>query len=56
MKLTNGTEVSANVSRTTGGLTYIQMMDLAEKAQMRQTLEKIADEAVSLFEKVIAHD
>jgi hypothetical protein len=55
MTLTNGTEVSAAVSKATGGLSYAQMMELAEKAQMRQTLATIADEAAGLFEKVLRH-
>ena len=52
MTLTNTGEVSENVSKATGGLTYTHMIEMAGKAQMRQTLALIADEAVSLFEKV----
>ena len=55
MTLTNGTEVSANVGKATGGLTYARMMEMAENAEMRQTLAIIASEAVSLFEKVLGH-
>ena len=54
MTLTNGTEVSSTVSKATGGLTFEQMMVLAEKAEMRKTLATIADEAVNLFEKAVA--
>ncbi|MBX7208481.1 MAG: hypothetical protein K1X78_09235 [Verrucomicrobiaceae bacterium] len=55
MTLTNGTEVSGNVSKATGGLTYPRMMEMAEGSGMRQTLATIAEEAASLFEKVQAH-
>lgn len=56
MTLTNGTDVSEGVSKATGGLTYERMMELAERADMRQTLATIADEAAGLFEKVLMHD
>jgi hypothetical protein len=57
MALTDGADgpvVSAAVSRMTGGLNFPQMIALAEKAQLRRTLRLIAEEAVSLFEKVLA--
>ena len=57
MALTPGADgpvVSENVSRATGGLNYARMIELAEAAQMKQTLDIIATESVDLFEKVIA--
>lgn len=54
MTLTNGTEVSENASKATGGLTWPRMMEMAERAGMRQTLATIADEAAGLFERVLA--
>lgn len=56
MTLTNGSKVSENVSKATGGLTYPRMIEMAERAGMRQTLATIADTAADLFAKVLAHD
>jgi hypothetical protein len=49
-----GPVVSAAVKKATGGLGYTQMIEMAEKAELRKTLRIIADEAVNLFEKVLA--
>ncbi|MEQ1851560.1 MAG: hypothetical protein ABMA01_08205 [Chthoniobacteraceae bacterium] len=57
MALTEGGDgpvVSAAVSKVTSGLTFPQMIALAEKAQFRRTLRLIAEEAVGLFERVLA--
>ena len=50
----NGPTVSETVSRATGGLSYSRMIELAESAQLRQTLQQIATESVARFERVIA--
>lgn len=57
MKLTpaaNGSAVSKEVRSAVGELTYEQMMDMAERSQLRQTLATIQDESLKLFERVIA--
>jgi hypothetical protein len=50
----DGPAVSENVSLATGGLSYARMIELAEKAQMKDTLNIIATESVNLFDQVIA--
>jgi hypothetical protein len=59
MALTQGPDgpaVSENVSRATGGLNYARMIELAEAAQMKQTLHIIATESVDLFDRVLGHE
>jgi len=57
MALTQGADgpvVCETLSAATGGLSYTRMMELAEKAEMRGTLDIIATESAALFERVIA--
>jgi hypothetical protein len=44
----------AELSRRTGGLQYSEMVHAAQQAGLRDTLNQIADEAVSLFDQVIS--
>lgn len=57
MTLTQGADgpvVSETVNRVTGGLGYARMIELAEKAHLRDTLITIATKSVDLFAQVIA--
>lgn len=49
-----GPVVSPTVKAATGGLDYAPMMAMAERSNLRGTLQTIADSAADLFEKVIA--
>lgn len=50
----DGLEVSAAVKSAVGDLSYSQMIDMAERSQMRKTLATITAECINLFERVIA--
>lgn len=54
----DGTGAAITVSKTVrslvGDLTYPEMMAMAERAQMRDTLRTISEAAADLFEKVLA--
>lgn len=57
MTLTEGADgpvVSEAVKQATGGLAYNHMIDLAEKAGLRKTLNIIANESADLFARVAA--
>ena len=49
----DGPQVSAAVKAATGDLGYSQMMAMAERSDLRGTLQIIADTAADLFEKVV---
>ena len=54
MTLTDG-KVSAVVQKAVGDLDYAQMMAMAERSQLRETLRIISQTAVDLFEQVLKH-
>lgn len=45
---------SKRISSVVAGYTYAELMAMAERAQMRETLRIISDSSVDLFEKVLA--
>lgn len=49
----NGPQVSAKVKAATGGLDYAPMMAMAQRSDLRGTLQVIADTAADLFGKVV---
>jgi hypothetical protein len=55
MALNDSGEVTANVRKTVGeDLTYAELMAMAERAHLRDTLSFITDSSVALFEQVQA--
>ena len=53
-KTGSGWECDAELSRQTGGLTYAEMLRLAEQAGFRRALAQIADAVADLFAAVVA--
>lgn len=50
----DGPQVSTMVKTATGGLDYAPMMAMAQRSDLRGTLQTIADTAAELFAKVVA--
>ena len=52
-KTSGGWQCDAELSRTTGGLSYTEMVELADKANFRHALWQMGEAIVKLFEQVI---